>query len=118
MNTISKTTQVPVTASIDESLNKLLDEVKAGVQSGYHSCEQRIQRDPVETVMGAVAVGYCMNRLPMRAIILANVRLITALAPPALFLYGAAKVYEYLQREEPLKEAVGFNPIGNDISRR
>jgi len=114
MNTISNSYQAPATASIDEGINALLDQAKARVTCGYQACEDRIQSEPVGSVIGAVAAGYCLHRLPMRAIVLANVRLVAALAPPALFFYGAAKVYEFLKRQEPAGEAVGFHPIEND----
>ena len=51
------------------------------------------------------AVGYCLHRLPVRSLLVAQVRLLSALAPPALFVFGAAKVYEFLQRQELAKHS-------------
>jgi hypothetical protein len=46
------------------------------------------------------AAGYLLNRLPVRAILVTQVRVLSALMPPALFLFGAAKLYDFLQRQE------------------
>lgn len=50
--------------------------------------------------MGAVVAGYPLHRLPVRAILLTQVRVLSALTPPVLILFGAAKLYEFLQRQE------------------
>jgi len=55
-------------------------------------------------VLGAVAAGYLLHRLPVRAILVTQVRVLSALAPPALFFFGAAKLYEFLQRQEMAKQ--------------
>jgi hypothetical protein len=41
--------------------------------------------------------------MPVRAILVTQVRVLTALTAPALFLYGAAKLYDLLQRQELTK---------------
>jgi hypothetical protein len=39
----------------------------------------------------------------VRAIIVTQIRVLSALTPPALLLFGAAKLYEFLQRQELAK---------------
>jgi hypothetical protein len=52
------------------------------------------------SVLGAAAAGYLLHRMPVRAILVTQVRVLSALTPPALFLFGAAKLYEFLQKQE------------------
>ena len=85
--------------SVEEGVNALLCDAEQSIRHGYQECEQHIRKSPTSSVLAAVAVGYCLHRLPVRAILVAQVRLLSALAPPALFLFGAAKVCEYLQRQ-------------------
>jgi hypothetical protein len=91
--------------SIEEGVNALLSKAQQGVRQQYQECEQRIRRSPTTSVLGALAAGYLLHRLPVRAILVTQVRLLAALAPPAIFLFGAAKVYEFLQHQEPAKRA-------------
>ena len=87
--------------SIEEGINVLVGQARDGLRQRYQACEQRIRKSPVQAVVGAVAAGYCAHRLPMRSLLVANVRLMSALVPPALVLFGAAKVYEFLQKQKP-----------------
>ncbi len=89
--------------SVEEGVNTLLRDVEQSIGHGYQECERRIRKSPTSAVLTAVAVGYCLHRLPVRAILLAQVRLLSALAPPAIFLFGAAKVCEYLQRQAAVR---------------
>lgn len=91
--------------SIEEGINSLVDQAKQGFQQRYQSCEKRIRKSPGKAVLGAVTAGYFAHHLPVRALVIANVRLIAALVPPALVLFGAAKVYEFLQKQEPVRES-------------
>ena len=86
--------------SMEEGVNVLISNAQQTLREGYHHCEQRIRHSPTSSVIGALLAGYCAHRLPLRAIAVAQVRVIAALAPPALFLFGAAKVYEFLQRQQ------------------
>ncbi|MES2660539.1 MAG: hypothetical protein V4689_18080 [Verrucomicrobiota bacterium] len=97
MNPISADPIAPPT--IEQGVNALVEDVKHKVQSSYESCEQRIRKSPAKAVLVAVAAGYCLHRLPVRSMLVAQVRLLTALAPPALFAFGAAKLCEFLQNE-------------------
>lgn len=41
-----------------------------------------------------------MRILPIGAVLAGVARLVAALAKPAILLFGAAKLYEYLQRQD------------------
>ncbi len=85
--------------TIEQGVNTLLQDAKDCALQRYANCEARIRRSPTKAVLCATAVGYCLHRLPVRAIIIAQVRLVTAVAPVAAFAFGAAKIFEYLQNQ-------------------
>lgn len=86
--------------SVEEGVNALLCNAQQSIRHRYQECEHHIRKAPTQSLLIALAAGYCLHRLPVRAILVAQVRLLSALAPPALFLYGAAKVCEFLQSQE------------------
>lgn len=88
-----------VLKSIDRGVTGLLNEAQDTVRRQYAEVEETVRRSPAASLATAVAVGYFLHRLPLRAIINANLRIVSALAPPALFLFGAAKVYEMVKEE-------------------
>lgn len=101
MNDLSNHPAAPMT--LEEMVNVSWSNVQHGICHRYQECENQIRKSPATSVVGAVAVGYLLHRLPVRAILITQVRVLAALAPPALFLFGAAKLYEFLQRQEPAK---------------
>jgi len=90
--------------SMEEGINVFLCNAQQGVRHRYQRCQNQIRKSPTTAVLGAVAVGYLLHRLPVRAILVTQVRVLLALAPPALFLLGAVKLYEFLQRQEMAKQ--------------
>jgi hypothetical protein len=85
---------------IEEMAKASLHHVQEDMRHRYQELEDRVRQCPTTSVLGAAAVGYLLHRLPLRAILVTKVRVLSALAPPVLFLYGAAKIYEYLQKQE------------------
>lgn len=88
---------------MEEGVNVLLSNARQCVQHRYQACENRIRKSPTTAVVGAVAAGYLLHRMPVRAILVTQIRVLSALTPPALFLFGAAKLYDFLQRQELAK---------------
>lgn len=101
MNGPSNQPQVPL--SIEEGANVLWCNARQGIRHRYQRCQNQIRKSPTTAVLGAVAVGYLLHRLPVRAILVTQIRVLSALAPPALFLFGAAKLCEFLQKQEMAK---------------
>lgn len=102
---MSDPTSHPVApASVEQMVHVSLDHARQGLCHRYQQCEDRIRESPATSMLGAVGVGYLLHRLPVRAILVTQVRVLSALAPPALFLYGAAKLYDYWQRRESTKQ--------------
>jgi hypothetical protein len=75
-----------------------------GIRARYQKCQNQIRKSPTSAVLGAVVVGYLLHLLPVRAILVTKVRVLSALTPPVLFLLGAAKLYEFLQRQKLAKQ--------------
>lgn len=83
--------------TIEEGVNALLHDAKKKACDRYEHCEQCVRESPAKAIMVAVAAGYLLHRLPVRSLLVSQVRVIAALAPPALFAFGAAKLCEFLQ---------------------
>lgn len=88
-----------VLESIDRGVTSFLNDAQDTVRRQYVEIEDTVRRSPAASLATAVAVGYFLHRLPLRAIINAKLRVISAVAPPALFLFGAVKVYEMIKHE-------------------
>ncbi len=84
--------------SVEQMVDVSLENVRQDMRCCYQECEDRIRQSPGTAVLGALGVGYLLHRLPLRAILVTHVRVISALAPPVLFLFGAAKIYDFMQR--------------------
>lgn len=98
--------------TVEEMVDTSLDNVRQDMSCCYQKCEDRIRESPTAAVLGAVGIGYLLHRLPVRAILITQVRVISALAPPALFLFGAAKLFDFLQRRKLDKLSVQ-NDVGS-----
>lgn len=85
---------------MEEMVGVSLCNARQGIRHRYQKCENQIRKSPTTSVLGAAAVGYLLHRLPVRAILVTQVRVLSALTSPALFLFGAAKLYDFLQRQE------------------
>ena len=85
--------------SVEDGLRSVLHSGKEKAYDCLEKWEDCVRRHPVESVLGAVAAGCLLHRLPVRSILVTKVKIISALAPPALFAYGAAKLVELLQRK-------------------
>ncbi len=95
-------TSNPAVAPISpaELLSSSLRDVRQRTRRRYQEFENQIRKSPTTSLLGAVAVGYLLQRMPVRAILVTQVRVLAALTPPALFLFGAAKLYEFLLRQD------------------
>ena len=82
--------------SVDEdaTMSAQLQAALHAHSDGVFTCYQR----EVKTVSGELLFRFWV--LPGGEV----VRVLSALAPPALLLFGAAKLYEFLQRQEIAKQ--------------
>ncbi len=101
MNHLSNDQTPPM--SMEEGVHVLLKNAQECIRQRHQKCESRIRESPTAAVLGAVAVGYLLHRMPVRAILVTKVRVLSALTPPALILFGAAKLYDFLQKQKLAK---------------
>jgi len=83
--------------TIEEGIQTLIEDGKEALKERYSSCEKEIVNHPLKAVAIAAATGYLLHRLPLRAIFITKMRILSALVPPVLLAIGAAKTCEYLQ---------------------
>lgn len=98
------------TPTIEQGVKALVGDVKCKVNQTYTEYEQRVRESPGKSVLIALAAGYCLHRLPVRSLLVTQVRLIGALTPPTLLAFGAAKLCEYLQGQARGKSTVTRAP--------
>jgi len=63
--------------------------------------EQYVRENPVQSLAYAILAGFILNRLGIGRILRGIVRLALFALKPAILIYGAAKLYEASQEEEP-----------------
>lgn len=88
---------------MEEGVHVLLCNARQAIRQRHQKCRNRIREAPTTSILGAVAVGCLLHRLPVRAILVTQVRILAALAPPALIVFGAAKLFDFLQRQKLAK---------------
>ncbi len=81
-----------------EILQFLLADVKSKVSRTYGQYERVAVESPGKAILVALAIGYCMHRLPLRSLLILQARTAVALAPAALLGLGAAKLYGLFER--------------------
>lgn len=85
--------------TIEDGVNALISDVKNQFSESCQQWENSVRRSPQKAIAVSMAAGYLLHRLPVRAILMANVRILAALAPPAMLAFGAAKMCEFLQEQ-------------------
>lgn len=86
--------------TMEDRLHVLLDDAKNDLRKGHRKFESEIQKSPTRAVLGAVAVGYMLHYMPVRTIVISQVRVLAALATPVLLFYKAATIYDLFQRKK------------------
>jgi len=92
--------------AVDEGVAHMWHNVQEGVSHRYADCEKYVRRSPGSAMITAFTAGYLFKMLPVEAIVAAQVRLALSLVRPALFLYGAAKAYDYLLHKPSSPQAL------------
>jgi hypothetical protein len=61
--------------------------------------EEYVRDNPGQAVLYAFVAGYVLNRLPLGALLRGVVRLSFVALRPAMFVYGASRLYQASQDE-------------------
>lgn len=56
-------------------------------------------------MLGAVTAGYLLHRMPVRAILVTQVRVLAALTPTALWVFGAFRLCDFLKGRGPGRDS-------------
>ena len=96
--------------TIVESVDQVLRDAQKCAERKYGEFEEKVREAPGTALLTALAAGYVLNQLPLRTIIAAKIKLASALFPPALFLFGAAKIYEFATQETAKAETSSAPP--------
>lgn len=85
--------------TMEEGVQVLLSNARKSIHKRYEKCENRVRKSPATAMVGAIGVGYFLHLLPVRAILVTKIRILSALTPPTLVFFGAAKLYDYLKKQ-------------------
>ena len=74
------------------------------VGQSWQQLEARIRDRPGPCLVSALAIGYLLQIIPFRTLLLRTGRLCLQLVRPVLFLAGAVKLLEYLLKDAKPKQ--------------
>lgn len=77
----------------------VVENVRSKAHENLEAYEQKVRQSPGKAVLIALGTGFCLNRLPVAALIAAPIRLTAVLAKPALLVLGATKLYEIVEKQ-------------------
>jgi hypothetical protein len=77
----------------------VLHDAERAAKNRLGSVGDRVRESPGTSVLCAIALGYFLRQVPIGTFLGGIARLLAAFARPAILLFGAAKLFEFLQRE-------------------
>ena len=72
---------------------------KEQVEDFVGQAEEYVRENPGQALLYAFVAGFVLNRLPLGAILRGFVRLSFVALRPAMFVYGASRLYQAAQEE-------------------
>jgi hypothetical protein len=72
---------------------------KEQVEDFVGQAEEYVRENPGQALLYAFVAGFVLNRLPLGAILRGFVRLSFVALRPAMFVYGASRLYQASQEE-------------------
>ncbi len=88
-------------SQIDAALGGACRAIGGAWEEKCRCCDEAVRRSPLLAVVCAAAAGYVLQFLPLPRMAGAAVKIGAGLLKPALLVYGAAKIVEYLRRSCP-----------------
>ena len=74
--------------------------VKDRVEAAVSETGEYVREKPTQSLLYAFAVGYVLNRLPVRLVLGGLIRLLLIALRPAILIYGAARLYKATQERD------------------
>ena len=99
--------------SLEDSLNSAWENTSRSCAECYEQCEEKIRQAPIASVLFATAAGYLLNFLPIYGLFAGLVRVVLVLLKPAIFIFGAVKIVEYVR-----SQAAAAGPVFRDDAER
>lgn len=104
---------------IDASVGQIRETVSQACADCSLECAERIRRAPLASVLGAAALGYFLQFLPLRQILCGLLRVGVGLIKPALIIFGLLKLASCLKNcgegsdceREPLIDSPAGPPV-------
>jgi len=84
--------------TVDDRIRGFAERAEAEVRGECRRCFEYARESPGKAMLAAGAAGYVLHWLPLRALLVAKLRITMKLLPPALFVYGAAKACEMARK--------------------
>lgn len=78
---------------------RLLGDFKSATQRVAQECSRCVSEAPMGSLLAGFALGYLISHRTFRKMLSAQIKLLGALAGPAVTLYGAAKLWELAKNE-------------------
>jgi hypothetical protein len=66
----------------------------------WEGIQERVRAEPGLHILGALAVGYILQAIPFRSLLILLIRICFILVRPALLLLGVFKLIEYFRKTE------------------
>ncbi len=77
-----------------------LPEAAETFQRYYRDGEEYVRRNPTQSALVSVGVGFLLAQLPIRYMLLAILKLVLLLVKPATFIYAISKLIDGWRADE------------------
>lgn len=77
--------------TVEDMLNTAIQQVEAVIQPRWKQVEEKVRQSPTKAVLIAAGIGYVLHRLPLRSLLATQLKVLWALAPPAVMAVAAGK---------------------------
>ena len=87
----SKSASTTSTVAVEEMFTELFQKGETFLRPRWEKVEEEVRRSPTKALLVAAGIGYILHRLPVRSLLATNLKLLWALAPPAVIALVAGK---------------------------
>jgi hypothetical protein len=81
---------------LEDMFSTVFHRVEDTFRGQWAKLEDKVRDSPTTAVLIAAGIGYCIHRLPVRSLLATQLKLLWALAPPAVVAAAAGKAYQVL----------------------
>ena len=82
--------------AVEGVLTDAVHQAEGMFRERWEKVEDKIRESPTKAVLIAAGIGYLMHRLPFRSLCVTQLKLLWALAPPAVMAVAAGKGFQAL----------------------